>query len=74
MDYFEDPSIRFGATLSKNALLECLYALPQIDRVDELELSFSGGNAVMRGGDILLEDACLPKLSNLELTISTSDR
>ena len=74
MDYFEDPSIRFGAALSKNALLECLYALPQIDRVDELELSFAGGNAVMRGGDILLGDACLPKLGHLDLTILASDR
>ena len=74
VDYFEDPSIRFGAALSKNALLECLYALPQIDRVDELELSFAGGNAVMRGGDILLGDACLPKLGHLDLTIPASDR
>lgn len=74
VDYFEAPSIRFGATLSRNALLECLYALPQIDQVEELELSFSGGNAVMRGGDVLLGDACLPKLGNLELTILTRDR
>lgn len=71
--YFDDPSIRFGATLSKNALLDYLRTLPQIRSVDVLELSFSGGNAVARGGDILLGEACLPRLGQLDLTIQIRD-
>lgn len=71
--YFEDPSMGFGATLSKNDLLDYLHALPQIRSVDVLELSFSGGNATARGGDILLGKACLPKLGQLDLSIQIRD-
>lgn len=72
-EYFEAPSVGFGSTLSKNDLLDYLYALPQITRVDALELSFSGGNAVLRGGDIILGEGCLPKLDQLTLNIQTDE-
>ena len=72
-DYFEDSAIGFGSTLSKNALLDYLYAMPQVDRVEILELSFSGNHAVLRGGDIILGEGCLPKLDRLNLTIQTDE-
>ena len=72
-DYLESQDIPFGALISKNELLDRLYLLPQIYSVDALELSFSGGHGTMQGGDILLEEGCLPKLGQLNLNVITND-
>lgn len=72
-DYLESQDIPFGALISKNELLDRLYLLPQIYSVDALELSFSGGHGTMQGGDILLEESCLPKLGQLNLNVITND-
>lgn len=72
-DYFEGPDMHFGAVISKNELLDHLYLLPQLQSVDMLELSFSGGHGTMQGGDIVLEEGCLPRLGQLNLSMRTND-
>lgn len=72
-DYFEDEKIGFGAVLRKNDLLDYLYTLPCVSRVEALDLSFSGSNAVLRNGDVFLQDHCLPAVGSLNITIRTDE-
>lgn len=73
-NYFDGDKVRPGGLITKAQLADYIVKLPYIDSVRNIEFGvLATGATVLKNGDLMLDNDCLPDIERIDITISGRD-